>query len=95
MQVKVPRTELLIKLGDKTMPAYITEKRKNIVRQMKINEHWGYIEVEVARTPENKTWYPGCGQDIVWTTASFKSSHIIGLLKLPNPKVSVNYGEFS
>ena len=96
MQVKVPRTELLIDFNARTFTAYIAEsKQKFMSNHIRGAQDHDYVRVEIAKTPSGKFWTPNCEEEIIWTDASFKIGHIIGMIKMPNPKVSVDYGEFS
>ena len=39
----------------------------------------------------NGLWYPGCGTDPIWTDWEVKKNAIKSIIKLPKPKVKIDY----
>lgn len=93
MKIKVPKTHLLITIGNRAFSIYSSQSITNIKSKVeKANTPQPkMITLEVARTPENKFWYPNSNEKIVWSEMVLKPLAINGMIKMPEPNVRVSY----
>lgn len=95
MNIKYPKTEIMVVLGSKVYPLYVTEPAES-VRNLLINttrESLLTFETAVKKSHSTGLWYPGCNEDPYWTNWTVKKSAIKSFLELPEPKVTINYGD--
>ncbi len=94
MNIKYPKTELMVVLGSKVYPLYVTATTEEIENNMQITSREDFLTFETAvkKSHGNGLWYPGCGEDPYWTNWTVKKNSIKSYVELPEPKVNINYG---
>lgn len=90
MNIKYPKTEILAVMGSKVYPLYVTA---DVDENMQISrrEDFLFFEAAIKKNHGNGLWYPGCDEDPYWTKWTVKKSAIKSYVKLPEPKVNINY----
>ena len=94
MNIKYPKTELMVVLGSKVYPLYVTATTEEIENNMQITSREDFLTFETAIKKDhgNGLWYPGCGEDPYWTNWTVKKNSVKSYVELPEPKVNINYG---
>lgn len=94
-EIKYPRTEVMIVLGSNVYPLYVTDEKEDIEMYLDDASREEMIDLEAAiKVKFNKgLWYPGCGDKPYWTEWTVKKSSIKSLIKLPEPKINIDYGD--
>lgn len=94
MNIKYPKTELMVVLGSKVYPLYVTATTEEIENNMQITSREDFLTFETAikKSHGNGLWYPGCGEDPFWTNWTVKKNAIKSYVSLPKPKVNIDYG---
>lgn len=95
MNIKYPKTEVLTVLGSKVYPLYTTAGVDEITDNMQIAHREDFLTFETAikKSHGQGLWYPGCGEEPYWTDWTIKKNAIKSYVKLPEPRVSVDYGD--
>ncbi len=93
MNIKYPKTELMVVLGSKVYPLYVTATTEEIENNMQITSREDFLTFETAIKKDhgNGLWYPGCGTNPYWTDWTVKKNAIKSYIELPEPKVNINY----
>lgn len=94
MNIKYPRTEIMVVLGSKVYPLYVTEPAESVrtILSNTTRESLLTFETAIKKSHGNGLWYPGCGEDPFWTNWTVKKNAIKSYVELPEPRVSVDYG---
>lgn len=94
MNIKYPKTELMVVLGSKVYPLYVTATTEEIENNMQITSREDFLTFETAikKDHDNGLWYPDCGEDPYWTNWTVKKNSIKSYIELPEPKININYG---
>ena len=87
MNIKYPKTEIMIVLGSKVYPLYTSLSVNEVHDFMRAAHREDFLIFPTAINKEhgNGLWYPGCGSDPIWKNA------IKSIIKLPEPKVRIDY----
>lgn len=95
MNIKYPKIEILAVLGSKVYPLYVTADIDELTNDLQFSHREDFLTFETAikTSHGNGLWYPGCGEDPFWTNWAVKKSAIKSFLELPEPKVTINYGD--
>lgn len=93
MEIKYPKTEILAVLGSKVYPLYTTMAMDDVDDKVRDLHSVDFLTFEVAikKSHANGLWYPGCGDKPAWTSWTVKRDAIASYVKLPEPKVDVQY----
>ena len=94
MNIKYPRTEIMVVLGSKVYPLYVTEPTESVrtILSNTTRESLLTFETAIKDNHGQGLWYPGCGENSFWTNWTVKKSAIKSFLNLPEPKVNIDYG---
>lgn len=94
MKIKYPKTELMVVLGSKVYPLYVTETQEEIQAILNCSNREDMLTFEAAirRHHGKGLWYPECGDEPHWTGWTTKKSTIKSYIELPEPKVNIDYG---
>ena len=94
MDLKIARTQIYLELEGKTLPMYTTASFDDLVNLLpEPGERRTNIILEVARTKDDRLWYPNCGEGPRWVVANLNSASIKNFIEVSKPRVSVDYGE--
>lgn len=90
--MRYPKTEVFVVLGQKTYPLYTTAE-PNFLRDLLNGANDSKIvSFDVAvKKHEGGLWYMGVGQKPNWNTWTVKKDNIQAFVELPKPKVSFDY----
>ena len=93
MNIKYPKTEIMIVLGSKVYPLYTSFSVDDVHDYMRIAHREDFLIFPTAINKEhgNGLWYPRCGSDPIWTDWEVKKNAIKSIIKLPKPKVKMDY----
>ncbi|WP_297816738.1 hypothetical protein [uncultured Lactobacillus sp.] len=92
MELKIARTQIYLELTGKTLPMYTTESFDDLYNELHNSKSTNII-LEVARTKDDRLWYPSCGEKPTWVAASLSTDSIKNFVEINEPRVSVDYGE--
>lgn len=95
MNIKYPKTEILAVMGSKVYPLYTTSDVDEIIFNMQTSHREDFLTFETAikKSHGNGLWYPGCDEEPYWTAWTVKKNAIKSYVELPQPKVTINYGD--
>ena len=95
MEIKYPKAEMLIVLGEKNYAIYTDITINGIkLRKEKASRNED-IAFNIAKRKNGSFWYPGCGDPIIWTTALINKRVIKAILEVPEPKVKLDYSDYN
>lgn len=93
MNIKYPATEILAVMGSKVYPLYTTADVNEVIFNIQASRREDFLTFEVAikKSHGNGLWYPGCGEEPYWTSWVVKKNAIKSYVRLPEPKVNIDY----
>ena len=91
MEIKYPKAEMLIVLGEKNYAVYTDATLNEISRDKQQASRNDDLEFKIAKRKNGSFWYPNCGDPIIWTTALINKRVIKTILEVPEPKVKLDY----
>ena len=94
MNIKYPKTKIMVVLGSKVYSLYVTEPAESVrtILSNTTRESLLTFETAIKDNHDQGLWYPGCGENPYWTNWTVKKSAIKSFLNLPEPKVNIDYG---
>ncbi|EFJ69851.1 hypothetical protein HMPREF0514_10295 [Lactobacillus paragasseri JV-V03] len=93
MEIKYPKAEMLIVLGEKNYAVYTDVSINTISRVKKSASRNEDLAFNIAKRKNGSFWYPSCSDPIIWTTALINKRVIKAILEVPEPKVKLDYSD--